>query len=430
MANLRMRIGNNLGNILLEIAQENIVNGEPEKAFDTYINSLNGFTKEYALQVLKNEGVLVVDEENQTLNLETSKDIIKANKKNIYNWKAIINEKYDFLGEILQSIYNIRNEFSKHYNKNINDVNITEIVEKHFGKDNMLDVGINNLAAKLIGGDSFATELYSNGQKVWEILCADVENNDANRYQHGLYCIVKYVDLIRALHKEFLKFEKTYRWLLENGFISRIYFIDNRVENILELLCKFANPNVGYYHPMCDEKLYVYKDELMNDLHKSTWGNEYVKFGILKKEITDGYDAGWLSPEGDFYGQVGETEDMMHLNIAEQLFDKKYNEEMSKDGVSAFSSNSPEKWLDVNGWIKIHHDEIYGTFIGNKIPTDDFKYKYCPTKIQIDKICEYLDKNWKGKFYSKPKIVRITAPIFTYQLKQMDDVKLHEIFSI
>ena len=160
MANLRMRIGNNLGNILLEIAQENIVNGEPEKAFDTYINSLNGFTKEYALQMLKNEGVLVVDEENQTLNLETSKDIIKANKKNIYNWKAIINEKYDFLGEILQSIYNIRKEFSKHYNKNINDVNITEIVEKHFGKDNMSDVEIHNLAAKLIGGDSFATELY------------------------------------------------------------------------------------------------------------------------------------------------------------------------------------------------------------------------------------------------------------------------------
>ena len=84
----------------------------------------------------------------------------------------------------------------------------------------------------------------------------------------------------------------------------------------------------------------------------------------------------------------------------------------------------------MKGWIKIHHDEIYGTFIGNKIPTDDFKYKYCPTKIQIDKICEYLDKNWKGKFYSQPKIVRITAPIFTYQLKQMDEVKLHEIFSI
>lgn len=425
-----MRIGDNLGNILLEIAQEKIVRGEPEKAFNTYINSLHGFTKEYALQVLKNEGVLVVDEENQILNLETSKDIIKTNKKNIYNWTNIVNEKYDFLEEILESIYNIRNKFSKYYNENIDDVNLTEIVERHFGKDNMSNVGVHNIAAKLIGGDGFNTELYSNGQKVWERLCADVENNDAKRYQYELYFIVKYVNLIRTLHGEFLKFEKTYRWLLENGFISRIYFIDNRAENILEILYKFADPNVGYYHPMCDEKLYEYKDELMGDLCKSTWGNEYVKFGILKKEITDGYDAGWLSPEGDFYGQIGETNEMLHLNIAEQLFNKKYNEEMSKDGVSIFSSNSPEKWLDVNGWIKIHHDEIYGTFIGNKIPTDDFKYKYCPTKIQIDKICEYLDKNWKGKFYSQPKIVRITAPIFTYQLRQMDEVKLHEIFSI
>lgn len=425
-----MRIGDNLGNILLEIAQEKIVRGEPERAFNTYINSLHGFTKEYALQVLKNKGVLVVDEENQILNLETSKDIIKTNEKNIYNWTNIVNEKYDFLGEILESIYNIRNKFSKYYNENIDDVNLTEIVERHFGKDNMSNVGVHNIAAKLISGGGFNTELYSNGQKVWERLCADVENDDAKRYQHGLYCIVKYVDLIRTLHKEFLKFEKIYRWLLENGFISRIYFIDNRVENILEILYKFADPNVGYYHPMCDEKLYVYKDKLMDDICKSTWGNEYVKFGILKKEINDGYDAGWLSPEGDFYGQVGETNEMLHLNIAEQLFNKKYNEEMVKDGVNIFSANSPEKWLDVNGWIKIHHDEVYGTFIGDKIPTDDFKYKYCPTKIQIDKICEYLDKNWKGKFYSQPKIVRITAPIFTYQLRQMDEVKLHEIFSI
>lgn len=430
MANLNMRIGSNLGNILLEIAQEKIINGEPEKALDTYINSLYGFTKEYALQVLKNEGVLVVDEENQTLNLEISKGIIKSNEKNIYNWTDIVNKKYDFLGEILESIYDIRNRFSKRYNESINDVNINEIVERHFGKDNMSDVGIHNIAAKLICGDDFAKGLYSNGQKVWERLCADVENNDAKRYQYGLYFIVKYVNLIRTLHSEFLKFEKIYRWLLENGFISRIHFIENRVENILELLYKFANTDIGYYHPMCDEKLYVYKDELMNDLCKSTWGNEYFKFGILKKEITDGYDAGWLSPEGDFYGQVGETNEMLHLNIAEQLFNKKYNEEMSNDGVSIFSSNSPEKWLDMNGWIKIHHDEVYGTFIGNKIPTDDFKYKYCPTKVQIDKICEYLDKNWKGKFYSQPKIVRNTEPIFTYQLRQMDEVMLHEIFSI
>ena len=117
MAKLRMTIGGNLGNILLEIAQEKIANGEPEKAFDTYIKSLQGFTKEYALQVLKNEGVLVVDEKNQTLDLKTTKAVIKANKKNIYNWTEIIDDKYDFLGETLKSIYTIRNEFNKNQNR-------------------------------------------------------------------------------------------------------------------------------------------------------------------------------------------------------------------------------------------------------------------------------------------------------------------------
>ena len=33
---LHMKIGTNLGEILLEIAQENIVNGEPERAFEKF----------------------------------------------------------------------------------------------------------------------------------------------------------------------------------------------------------------------------------------------------------------------------------------------------------------------------------------------------------------------------------------------------------
>ena len=28
---------------------------------------------------------------------------------------------------------------------------------------------------------------------------------------------------------------------------------------------------------------------------------------LLRKNILDGYDAGWLSPDGEFYGDVGEV---------------------------------------------------------------------------------------------------------------------------
>ena len=58
---LSMRLGENLGEILLEIAQEHIRKGEPEKAIETYTKSLHGFTEEYALMLLKNKAVLKTD---------------------------------------------------------------------------------------------------------------------------------------------------------------------------------------------------------------------------------------------------------------------------------------------------------------------------------------------------------------------------------
>lgn len=39
MNTLNMKIGENLGNLLLEIAQEHICSGNPEKAINTYIDS-------------------------------------------------------------------------------------------------------------------------------------------------------------------------------------------------------------------------------------------------------------------------------------------------------------------------------------------------------------------------------------------------------
>ena len=51
---LHMRIGENLGEILLDIAQNNIETGNVEKAITTYTDSLQVFTNEYALMCLKN----------------------------------------------------------------------------------------------------------------------------------------------------------------------------------------------------------------------------------------------------------------------------------------------------------------------------------------------------------------------------------------
>ena len=82
-----------------------------------------------------------------------------------------------------------------------------------------------------------------------------------------------------------------------------------------------------------------YKEQLHDDLLKTKIGMEYVKNGIIEKNIMNGYDAGWLSPDGEFYGANGETSALLQMNIAEQIFNapaNKYTEQMINDGVTHF----------------------------------------------------------------------------------------------
>ena len=105
------------------------------------------------------------------------------------------------------------------------------------------------------------------------------------------------------------------------------------------------------------------------------------------------------------------------------------------DGVSIYGSNSPEQWLSSHGWVKIHHNDCYGSFIGKRNPderTPEFPYHYCPTKIQVKMICDYADKFYKGKFYTEANCFGRDYhpdPFSTYKVRQMDEFKLHEIFS-
>lgn len=146
----------------------------------------------------------------------------------------------------------------------------------------------------------------------------------------------------------------------------------------------------------------------------------------MKKNIDDGYDGGWLSPDGVFYGDCGDTSSMIHMNLADMMFKKLFSKnDLKMNDLSLFgSTEDPEQYLTRNGWMKIHNNEIYGVFM------NDEKYLYCPTKKQISEICRYADLNWYGKIYTRPQIVKRTEPISTYKLRQMDKFKLNEIFNV
>jgi len=449
---LHMRVGPLIGEHLLEIAQTNISKGNIEYAMNVYPTAF-GMQKEHALMILKNQAVVVTDEDGEGVSLKDDPKLIADNAHNILDWDFIINERNRNLNGLLNNINKTEKTFTKYYNGNIRDYNILEMMKRYYNDEEMKVMsGKANIAARICGHPEckICDKGSSNPWSVWTRLEGQVETYLADIDEHGdsdmsyppakweiiLYLTVHYNKLIRMLYKEYANFENTYLFLVEYDFIKKLPFIEATIERIISTLVDFCDTGEGYYHPLCNEGLVKYKETLYGDILKTKYGNEFAKNGIIKKDILDGYDAGWLSPNGEYYGANGETSAMIHMNLAEQIFkgNNVYAARMAKDNVSIWSGmDSPEYWLEKHGWVKIHHDDCYGAFIGhrNEEPTPDYPYAYNPTDIQIKMICNYADKFYGGKFYTEANALgRIThtEPYSTYAVRQMDDLKIHEIF--
>ena len=407
MDKLNIRIGKNIGTILLEIAQTAIKDGNPQKAIDTYTKALNGFTEEYAVKVLKNEYVLVTDGEVVSLTDSESERI--SNNGNITDWNFWLERKLEYMTEICKSLNSIEKQFGRY--GNILDFNITIPIKNYFGLELAKKVGLDDIVAKLIVGEKCGKE----DNDVWDELCSNVKCEQAKMHEMELYLITKYVDNIRILHKEYMAFANVYEFLLNNGLADRPLFFEKNLEFPIKKLCIFSDTKNGYYHPICNTKLSEYKKQIIDDVNSTPLGNEYMRIGIVEKNIMDGYDAGWLSPDGKFYGENGPTSNMIHLSIAECL---------KKNNLNG------DRELENEGWIKIHDDEVYGCFIGELKPSSDFPFAYCPTEIQVKMICDYIDKYHNGKLYTRPKILETTDAISTYKLRQMNKFMLHKLFGL
>ena len=449
---LHMKVGPLIGEHLLEIAQTNISKGNIEYAMNVYPTAF-GMQKEHALMILKNQAVVVTDEDGEGVSLKDDPKLIADNAHNILDWDFIINERNRNLNGLLNNINKTEKTFTKYYNGNIRDYNILEMMKRYYNDEEMKVMsGKANIAARICGSPEckICNKGNSNPTSVWERIEGQVESYLADMDEYGdsdmsyppakweiiLYLTVRYNKLIRMLYKEYVNFENTYLFLVEYDFIKKLPFIEATIERIISTLVDFCDTGEGYYHPLCNEGLAKYKETLYGDILKTKYGNEFAKNGIIKKDILDGYDAGWLSPNGEYYGANGETSAMIHMNLAEQIFkgNNVYATRMIKDKVSIRSGvNSPEYWLEKHGWVKIHHNDCYGAFIGhrNEEPTPDYPYAYNPTDIQIKMICNYADKFYGGKFYTEANALgRIThtEPYSTYAVRQMDDLKIHEIF--
>lgn len=425
MGEVTMKIGSGLGDLLLSMAQENILKGDTDKAIDLYVNGLNGFTKEYAIQVLKNEMVLKVDTCTQEMYLTDEDGDIQANKKNMYDWQDLLEDKWITICELKTACTELTNEFLTLTNKSIVDFNLIEYGRK------VNAVDLSHLCARVIADNPFAS-CKSSGEDLWNSKYDEYLFGNIKTIYAPFFILADYVKNMKNLVNELVIYCKMYDFLYANGIVERFPYYGDKVVDVIQFIEVFLDESVGYYHPMCNVEIYNLKDELHSKLLTTEVGKEYYRYGVVKANVEDEYDAGWLSPEGIFYGGCGTRGSMIHFDIAQRMFEctaSPIHSQMVDDGVtlfgSAFDFKTPESWLEHKGWMKIHDNEVYGYF-----SPDCDCYASDPTKEQIDFICKYINKHWNGKFYNEPQVLRQTTPIMVYDLKKMDKFAIRNLFEI
>lgn len=197
---------------------------------------------------------------------------------------------------------------------------------------------------------------------------------------------------IEGANDFFAKVEEVYEvivWMCDALNTSRVLFSDSvlRVRAILDSLA-CSDPEVE----ASIRKQDFQKQRLSEFMENEMRIEEYHKTELEPVEITEGYDAGWLSPDGDFYGLNGSTGNLLHLNIAERL--------LASKKIPVKEMRNPDRWLEENGWVKVHHDWILfsGSFYGKTL-----------TDVQIEKLYRYGQVCHRGVLRLGTSQTQVTA---------------------
>lgn len=212
---------------------------------------------------------------------------------------------------------------------------------------------------------------------------------------------------IEGANDFFAKVEEVYGvivWMCDALNTSRVLFSDSvlRVRAILDSLA-CSDPEVE----ASIRKQDFQKQRLSEWMENEKKIEEYHQTELKPVEITEGYDAGWLSPDDEFYGLNGSVGNMLHLNIAERL--------LASKKIPVKEMRNPDRWLEENGWVKVHHDWILfsGPFFGKTL-----------TDVQIEKLYRYGQVCHRGVLRLGVSQVQITAA----RLRETEPLMLNKFF--
>jgi len=368
------------GVLLMNIAQEHLLyNYSPSRAIASIKNSLVGCSDEVALKILNGDMVIFVETDE-----ETGQQSFMVTERNEDNTTIFPKLAIDY--------------FAKH--------NIADITES--GK-NMVK-GIKQTMNSMKYRDGLRVNhawksILNMAQGIEEDVLEEIRETD--EYQE----IVLLVQVVRDYITKSMNVlavidfcNTTWKYEYDTTFAkASLGEVGSEFGRLLrEDYTKIAakanetdNDDLGFEVPDLDKYI-----------ESAIESDKVSKEGIKPVNIMSNYSAGWLSPDGLFYGLNGEIANMLHNQIADMLQeagqipmyegkdDERFFFKNAEDKRDAREQN-PDAWLEQQGWVKIHGNNVQFAGCLNNV-VDKKKKNVDMTPEQVKIIAHYIKMLHRG----------------------------------
>lgn len=174
---------------------------------------------------------------------------------------------------------------------------------------------------------------------------------------------------------------------------------------------------IEYDYELIEATIREEDEEIKRHIEAAQDIEKELKNIIQPSDIKLNYSAGWLDPNGFFYGLNGEISNMLHMNLADAIREK-YKVEKGTD-----IGENPDRWLEEHGWVKIHGNWI----LYSGYDESTFNRKDIPlTDCQKNSLVAYGNVCHKGIL----KVGYQKEAIPAARLNIVDDIMLRKYFSL
>lgn len=322
---VHFRLGEDFGIRITEIAQEHIMyNYDIRKGIDAIMGSFPGMELPMALKIIKGDYVIEVAENGEEIIVNTERNSSHSRYPNfdIEDW---IRRKYDEIRDI--------------------------------GRD--LRTPLRVETSKLRYRTTFSVYVPIRSMK--SLFAGTLDANDALQYLledenvvrlNDLFHIVKnYSETSLKVHETIIALFALYGKDIDESTKTILGIHQREALNILAEINKLVGDIRNLDFSSFDDE----EDELVNYIESAQEIEATLSKGIEPVNILDNYSAGWLAPDGTFYGLNGEIANMLHNQIADALQEKGI---IPNDANEVGIMVNPDSWLEQHGWVKIHGNNI------------------------------------------------------------------------